>query len=220
METTMYITETQNNNRNSSKKFESESSEDVSIPSLIAAPNDPERSGSSSDDEKIVQGSVAVSAILQAEIPAAIKGPPRGRRYSVLDDLRAKRDSLLLRARRGSLFEDKSPSTGDSTKVEGKRRSSEENRRGSVFYVSEDLPEETVDRDGDYLEDSAPEVKDLKDPKGRRKSWHPLAKPPKVDRKRRKGVAVVPQVGSADGIYVRQKRPSWWNIFAPESSSR
>lgn len=45
------------------------------------------------------------------------------------------------------------------------------------------------------------------DKKGRRKSWHAI----KFDRKRRKGV-VEPEA--------RQKRPSWWNIFAGQQWPR
>lgn len=54
------------------------------------------------------------------------------------------------------------------------------------------------------------------DKKGRRKSWHAI----KFERKRRKGVVEPGSPGEA-----RQKRPSWWNIFAaanqwPRSKSR
>lgn len=45
------------------------------------------------------------------------------------------------------------------------------------------------------------------DKKGRRKSWHAI----KFDRKRRKGV-IEPEA--------RQKRPSWWNIFAGQQWPR
>jgi len=108
-------------------------------------------------------------------------------------------------------------------KTKDKRRGSESGRRGSVFYVSEDLLEENQEvlenEDRDRL---AQEAK-----KARRKSWHPLVKPPKLDRKRRKGVVsgvpsgVPSEIGSTEGLfspnYPRQKRPSWWNIFIPES---
>ncbi|XP_071629962.1 nuclear receptor coactivator 7 isoform X5 [Temnothorax longispinosus] len=174
------------------------------------------------------------------------------RRHSVLEDLKARRDSLFQRVRRASVFEEKENSAKDNTKdntkdnikdstkdsvkndvkdsgakekPKDKRRSSSDSnngRRGSVFYVSEDLLEENRDvlgnEDRDYL---AQEAK-----KGRRKSWHPLAKPPKLDRKRRKGVSGIPaQSGSTEGLdsqpsYTRQKRPSWWNIFVPDSVVR
>lgn len=57
-------------------------------------------------------------------------------------------------------------------------------------------------------DDSPPPV----DKKGRRKSWHAM----KFDRKRRKGVvdAAVQQPEA------RQKRPSWWNIFAGQQWPR
>nr|CAH7760997.1 unnamed protein product [Callosobruchus chinensis] len=64
--------------------------------------------------------------------------------------------------------------------------------------------------------------------KGRRKSWHAI----RFERKRRKGSLAVAEeeaeevaasVGQEEG-FVRQKRPSWWNIFAgqqwPRSKSR
>lgn len=50
------------------------------------------------------------------------------------------------------------------------------------------------------------------DKKGRRKSWHAI----KFDRKRRKGV--VEQ--GAPPVEARQKRPSWWNIFANQQWPR
>lgn len=147
------------------------------------------------------------------------RDPNKGRRHSVLDDLRARRDSLFQRARRSSIFEDKENKKEDGGKetietkeTKEKRRSSEGNRRGSVFYVSDDLLEENPE----ILRQEA-EVK-----KGRRMSWHPLTRPPKVDRKRKKGLSgVAVDVGSTEGLYgVRQKRLSWWNIFVPDSVSR
>lgn len=45
----------------------------------------------------------------------------------------------------------------------------------------------------------------IADKKVRRKSWHAI----KFERKRRKGVVEPGSPGEA-----RQKRPSWWNIFA------
>ncbi|XP_050515358.1 oxidation resistance protein 1 isoform X2 [Diabrotica virgifera virgifera] len=62
------------------------------------------------------------------------------------------------------------------------------------------------------------DVPSILDKKGRRKSWHAI----KFERKRRKGVID----GSPDGspVEIRQKRPSWWNIFTnqpwPRSKSR
>ncbi|XP_023310478.1 nuclear receptor coactivator 7 isoform X3 [Anoplophora glabripennis] len=60
------------------------------------------------------------------------------------------------------------------------------------------------------------EAVQMADKKGRRKSWHAI----KFERKRRKGVVESGLPGEA-----RQKRPSWWNIFAaanqwPRSKSR
>ncbi|XP_018045797.1 PREDICTED: oxidation resistance protein 1 isoform X5 [Atta colombica] len=172
---------------------------------------------------------------------AAILRDTKTRRHSVLEDLKARRDSLIQRARRVSMFEEKENSTKDTAKdnikidvkdnnakekTKDKRRGSESGRRGSVFYVSEDLLEENQEvlenEDRDRL---AQEAK-----KARRKSWHPLVKPPKLDRKRRKGVVsgvpsgVPSEIGSTEGLfspnYPRQKRPSWWNIFIPESRSK
>ncbi|XP_023288510.1 oxidation resistance protein 1 isoform X2 [Orussus abietinus] len=129
-----------------------------------------------------------------------------GRRHSVLEDLKARRDSLFQRARRAQ-----------DEKENAKDAPEKERRRGSVFYVSDDLLEENGE--SAVLEATK---------KGRRKSWHPLAKPPKLDRKRRKGVAGVaavppgPLAGSTEGLYsaARQKRPSWWNVFVPDSVGR
>ncbi|XP_016837980.1 oxidation resistance protein 1 isoform X4 [Nasonia vitripennis] len=158
--------------------------------------------------------------------PGVILRDQKGRRHSVLDDLKARRDSFFQKARRSSIFEDK--------ENREKRRSSESGRRGSVFYVSHELLNEESSspsprKDDDEQEAGEKEASSPSDEstpleyakKGRRKSWHPLAgKPPKVDRKRRKGVAA-PEVGSTEGLYnARQKRPSWWNIFVPDSVGR
>ncbi|XP_072744453.1 oxidation resistance protein 1 isoform X4 [Anoplolepis gracilipes] len=167
---------------------------------------------------------------------ATILRDSKSRRHSVLEDLKARRDSLFQRARRASIFDDKDNNTKDSAKTnikdnvkdnnakdkpKEKRRSSDSGRRNSVFYVSEDLLEEN--QEVPENEDSERAVQEAK--KGRRKSWHPLVKPPKLDRKRRKGVSGVPsQTGSTEGLYsqsyTRQKRPSWWNIFVPDSVVR
>lgn len=175
---------------------------------------------------------------------AAILRDTKTRRHSVLEDLKARRDSLFQRARKISVFEEKENSVKDNTKdnvkndvkndvkdnnakekPKDKRRSSDSNggRRGSVFYVSEDLLEENQEvLENEDRDRVAQEAK-----KGRRKSWHPLVKPPKLDRKRRKGVSSIPtQSGSTEGLYSqsyplpRQKRPSWWNIFVPDSVTR
>ncbi|XP_020287572.1 nuclear receptor coactivator 7 isoform X3 [Pseudomyrmex gracilis] len=161
----------------------------------------------------------------------------KSRRHSVLEDLKARQDSLFQRARRASLFEKKESSAKDSAKSNNakdnngvkdkpkdKRRGSDSNngRRGSVFYVSDDLLEENQD----VLENEAARAAQEAAKKGRRKSWHPLAKPPKLDRKRKKGISGIPpaQTGSTEGLfpqnYVRQKRPSWWNILVPDSVAR
>ncbi|XP_011702800.1 PREDICTED: oxidation resistance protein 1 isoform X6 [Wasmannia auropunctata] len=168
----------------------------------------------------------------------AILRDTKTRRHSVLEDLKARRDSLMQRARRVSLFEEKENSAKDNVKdgvksdvkdgnakdkSKDKRRSSDSNggRRGSVFYVSEDLLEENQEvLENEDRDRVAQEAK-----KGRRKSWHPLVKPPKLDRKRRKGVSGIPSdSGSTEGLYSqsypRQKRPSWWNIFVPDSVVR
>lgn len=163
----------------------------------------------------------------QRENAAAILRDGKGRRHSVLEDLKARRDSLFQRARRASMFsadeKENAKDNGKDTakeKPKDKRRSSDAGgaRRGSVFYVSEDLLEEN--HEIPESEDRAQAAQEAK--KGRRKSWHPLAKPPKVDRKRRKGVVAPSQTSSTEGLYpqVRQKRPSWWNIFVPDSVTR
>lgn len=172
---------------------------------------------------------------------AAILRDSKSRRHSVLEDLKARRDSLFQRARRASVFDDKDNKTKDNLKnnikdnvkdnnvkdnnakdkPKDKRRSSDSGRRSSVFYVSEDLLEEN--QEASENEDCDLAIQEAK--KGRRKSWHPLVKPPKLDRKRRKGVSSIPtETGSTEGLYsqnyVRQKRPSWWNIFVPDSVVR
>lgn len=166
---------------------------------------------------------------------APILRDTKTRRHSVLEDLKARRDSLFQRARRASVFDEKENKDGTKDNVKSdnvkegakekpkdKRRSSDSNggRRGSVFYVSEDLLEENQEvLESEDRDRVAQEAK-----KGRRKSWN-LVKPPKLDRKRRKGVSGVPtESGSTEGLYSqsypRQKRPSWWNIFVPDSVTR
>nr|XP_050852714.1 oxidation resistance protein 1 isoform X6 [Vespula vulgaris] len=150
----------------------------------------------------------------------------KARRYSVLEDLKARRDSLWQRARRTSTFEEKENAKQQKI-VYGKekRRSSDSGaaRRGSVFYVTDDLLEEKQDVIVNKEEERAAIIEAKK---GRRKSWHPLAgvKPSKSERKRKKAVVGAPpeQVASAEALYThtRQKRPSWWNIFVPDSVSR
>ncbi|XP_012262502.2 oxidation resistance protein 1 isoform X8 [Athalia rosae] len=221
MEGTMYITEPLQNNNRSSIKFGSADS----IPSLterkslVIGEEIPDKMTILKTEESPIPSNDAPVINPIREIPVP---PVRARRHSVLDDLRARRDSLFQRARRSSIFEDKENPKPEFICKEEKRRSSDEGRRGSIFYVSEDLLEENPKTKEDFEEvKRASSPTDVRDQKGRRRSWHPLAKPPKLDRKRRKGVPNnTPQVGSADGIYVRQKRPSWWNIFAPESSIR
>lgn len=213
----MYISDDSNNTCPKGGKFASTNS----IPSLV-------ESCESIDDSKMKE-------------PVVILRNNKARRHSVFDDLKAKRDSLFQRARRSSIFEDKENSMShekekknkekdkgkekekekekdkEKEKEKEKRRSSETSaRRGSVFYVSQDLLEENRDID---LEDQKAIDREIK--KGRRKSWHPLAKPPKADRKRRKGTTSgPPDVGSTEGLHTRQKRPSWWNIFVPDSVVR
>ncbi|XP_035719633.1 oxidation resistance protein 1-like isoform X5 [Vespa mandarinia] len=151
----------------------------------------------------------------------------KSRRYSVLEDLKARRDSLWQRARRTSTFDEKENAKQQKI-VYGKekRRSSDGGaaRRGSVFYVTEDLLEEKQDV---MVNEEKERAAIIEAKKGRRKSWHPLAgvKPSKSERKRKKAVVGAPpveQVASAEALYThtRQKRPSWWNIFVPDSVSR
>lgn len=173
----------------------------------------------------------------QRENAAILRDTGKTRRHSVLEDLKARRDSLFQRARRASMFEEKENNGKDNTKdgvkndvkdsnarekPKDKRRSSSESnggRRGSVFYVSEDLLEENQEvLENEDRDRVAQEAK-----KGRRKSWNPLIKPPKLDRKRKKGVSGIPsESGSTEGLYSqsypRQKRLSWWNIFIPDST--
>lgn len=54
-------------------------------------------------------------------------------------------------------------------------------------------------------------TEEISDKKGRRKSWHAI----KFEKKRRKGV-----VDDGSLPDVRQKRPSWWNIFAAQQWPR
>lgn len=166
------------------------------------------------------------AAILRDSTTASSASAAKGRRYSVLEDLKARRDSLWQRARRASTFDEKE--NAKQLKIvygKDKRRSSDggANRRGSVFYVTDDLLEEKRD----VLENEEEErAARMEAKKGRRKSWHPLAnKPSKSERKRKKavvGAAPLEQVASAEALYTqtRQKRPSWWNIFVPDSVSR
>ncbi|OAD59314.1 hypothetical protein WN48_08954 [Eufriesea mexicana] len=194
METKMYIS-SEPQNGHSTAKFASTNS----IPSMM---------------EKESSFAKLIGAVGRRDSSAILRDN-KGRRHSVLEDLKARRDSLFQRARRGSVVEEKE----NAKQVQKeKRRASEGGRRCSVFYVSQDLLEENQE----LLENERIQA-DLEGKKGRRKSWHILAKPPKLDRKRRKGIAGVPtQVGSTDGLYTqaRQKRPSWWNIFVPDSVAR
>ncbi|XP_011313375.1 oxidation resistance protein 1 isoform X3 [Fopius arisanus] len=139
------------------------------------------------------------------KLATSIIGHSKGRRHSVLDDLRARRDSLFQRGRRTSdlPLDDK------------------DKRRASVFYVSHQLLEENAPSSKVLPLTHQPDQMEVK--KGRRKSWHPLVKPPKADRKRKKGLgAITPDVGSTEALYgaARQKRLSWWNIFVPDSVTR
>lgn len=197
METKMYISNESQNNGHVTAKYASTNS----IPSIM---------------EKESSFAKLIGAVGRRDSNAILRDN-KGRRHSVLEDLKARRDSLFQKARRGSVVEEK-----ENTKQiqKEKRRASESGRRCSVFYVSQDLLEENQE----LLENERIQA-DLEGKKGRRKSWHILAKPPKLDRKRRKGIAGVPspsQVGSTDGLYTqaRQKRPSWWNIFVPDSVVR
>ncbi|KOC59756.1 hypothetical protein WH47_09737 [Habropoda laboriosa] len=198
METTMYISNEPQNNGHSATKYASTNS----IPSMM---------------EKESSFAKLIGAVGRRDSSAILRDN-KGRRHSVLEDLKARRDSLFHRARRGSVVEEKENNTATKQVQKEKRRASEGGRRCSVFYVSQDLLEENQE----LLENERIQA-DLEGKKGRRKSWHILAKPPKLDRKRRKGIAGVPtQVGSTDGLYTqtRQKRPSWWNIFVPDSVAR
>ncbi|XP_066600024.1 nuclear receptor coactivator 7 isoform X5 [Prorops nasuta] len=192
-------------------------------------------------------GILGASAKNSTESTGVILRDAKSRRHSVLEDLKARRDSFFQKARRASVaasgfvsrVEEKENSKDDrpnaqptleqqqaqlQTQFREKRRGSvATGRRASVFYVSEDLLEENQE----ILEDENSRIQaELEKKKGRRKSWHPLAsKPPKIDRKRRKGVASVSNIGSSEEALEiqqqqRQKRPSWWNIFVPDSVVR
>ncbi|XP_051158882.1 oxidation resistance protein 1 isoform X4 [Leptopilina boulardi] len=222
MESRMYISDDRNNTTcQKVGKFASTNS----IPSLV-------ESCPSIDNDKMNKESPIV-IMRNNKTTTAAAATTTTRRHSVFDDLKAKRDSLFQRARRSSIFEDKENShekekkskDKDKDKLKDKRRSSEGARRGSVFYVSQDLLEENrdinlVEEDDDQKAiDHHNHNNEIK--KERRKSWHPLAKHPKVDRKRRKGTTSGPSdVGSTEGLHTRQKRPSWWNIFVPDSVVR
>ncbi|KAL7300856.1 hypothetical protein TKK_0006413 [Trichogramma kaykai] len=112
-----------------------------------------------------------------------------------------------------------SVSTKSSDNNNKSRRSSDgqqQERRGSVFYVSHDsllLTEESDDK----ILDETPPLAALK--KGRRKSWHPILAVGKSDRKRRKE-AVLSESLPDNVTSGREKRPSWWNIFIPDSVGR
>lgn len=137
----------------------------------------------------------------------------RARRHSVLDDLRAKRDNFIERARRASVVLMDNKENRELQVKEKKKNKDDKRRNSSVFYVSNELPEEN-----NVLPD-LDQLKDLK--KARRKSWHPMVKPSKTDRKRRKGGAPNSEEGSTEALYAnRQKRPSWWNIFVPDLGTR
>lgn len=196
MESKMYISNEPQNNGHSAAKYASTNS----IPSIV---------------EKESSFAKLIGAVGRRDSNAILRDN-KGRRHSVLEDLKARRDSLFHRARRGSVVEEK-----ENTKQvqKEKRRASEGGRRCSVFYVSQDLLEENQE----LLENERRIQADIEGKKARRKSWHILARPPKLDRKRRKGIAGVPtQIASTDGLYTqtRQKRPSWWNIFVPDSVAR
>ncbi|XP_076392430.1 TLD domain-containing protein mustard isoform X3 [Megachile rotundata] len=196
MESKMYISNEPQNNGHATTKFASTNS----IPSIMM--------------EEESSFAKLIGAVGRRDSNAILRDN-KGRRHSVLEDLKARKDSLFQKARRGSVAEEKENA---KQMQKEKRRASESGRRGSVFYVSQDLLEENQE----VLENERVKA-DLEGKKGRRKSWHPLAKPPKLDRKRRKGIAGVPtQVGSTDGLFAqaRQKRPSWWNIFVPDSVTR
>ena len=167
----------------------------------------------------------------------------KNRRHSVLDDLKA---SFLQKTRRSSVVSQQQV-TDDKEK---RRNSQQVQRRGSVFYVSAEsfLTDESISSGNNVSKDTTNEDFSIKDDsenkddettpleviksKGRRKSWHPLAgganKLPKSERKRRKGGAASANtsessdIGSAEeGFFqARQKRPSWWNIFVPDSVGR
>ena len=201
MESKMYISsnEPPQNNGHSAAKYASTNS----IPSMM---------------EKESSFAKLIGAVGRRDSNAVLRDN-KGRRHSVLEDLKARRDSLFQRARRGSVAEEKENANAKQERKEKRRASECVNRRSSVFYVSQDLLEENQE----LLENERVLQADNEGKKGRRKSWHILAKPPKLDRKRRKGIAGVPsQTGSTDGLHAqaRQKRPSWWNIFVPDSVAR
>ena len=163
---------------------------------------------------------------------SGLQREPKARRHSVLDDLRARRDSLFQRARRSSIFEEKEKvqktekehRTKDKQQQQQQRRSSDGNsRRGSVFYVTDNLVEENHQVLETEDETEMEIIATAK--KARRKSWHPVAKLPKLERKRKKGVIasnVPSEVANSTEVLVnpRQKRLSWWNIFVPDSVGR
>lgn len=225
MESKMYISESPSSNghREAGTKYSSSTS---SIPSLF------ENSFEASDDPDKAGVQLSPTATPGGVQVAYRARDNKERRHSVLDGLKARRDSFFQKARRHSIFaEDK------ENKEKNRRDSDGGSRRGSVFYVSSDLLAEETNTPQQPI--TSGELKDDDDAvvviagsqkKGRRKSWHPLVgKPPKLDRKRRKGVADGPQistgaaasseqeVGSAEILYTRHKRTSWWNIFADPS---
>ncbi|XP_015171207.1 PREDICTED: oxidation resistance protein 1 isoform X7 [Polistes dominula] len=234
METEMYIKDELNKkncnldrNVKQEKQLTMKYASTNSIPSTMDEEN--EYSFERITAERFTGGSKSAAILRDGTTTTAASGASaaKGRRYSVLEDLKARRDSLWQRARRASTFDEKE--NAKQLKIvygKDKRRSSDggaANRRGSVFYVTDDLLEEKRDVLEHEEEERAAKIEAKK---GRRKSWHPLAnKPSKSERKRKKavvGAAPLEQVASAEALYTqtRQKRPSWWNIFVPDSVSR
>ncbi|KAJ8679782.1 hypothetical protein QAD02_015569 [Eretmocerus hayati] len=210
MESKMYISESEG----SSPKFASTNS----IPALVDGYVNDRSPGSRK------------SSIMLSPSAGVILRDSKGRRHSVLDELKARRDSFFQKARRSSIFGSSNNSASEDK--ENTRRSSDSttpNRRGSKTPRSK---HEEDDQPLASLEQQQRQQSSAK--KGRRKSWNPLmvGKSSKLDRKRRKGVASGSasspvgggvggdELGSEEILYSRQKRPSWWNIFVPDSVTR
>lgn len=91
----------------------------------------------------------------------------------------------------------------------------EENVEKSSWYVTNDDEDIVVEINGTKKIDDDDQVIVLDNncKKNRRKSWHAI----KFERKRKKGII---ENNTPNEHVVRQKRPSWWNIFGQQQWPR
>ncbi|KAE8749278.1 hypothetical protein FOCC_FOCC003985 [Frankliniella occidentalis] len=109
----------------------------------------------------------------------------------------------------GLLFASRRPSRDSSS-----RRGSES--AASIASVSSSGRRDSTPGPGGVLPglDALPQGLDDKGAKGRRRSWHVA----KLERKRRKGVISPTALSDSEAPKPREKRPSWWNIFASDKT--